>query len=98
LAKYVYGNGDVASGPYIEDGRWVVELQRRFTDAVEFLREKLKEGGRNTGIAEIVAQALREEFKVLVNSEISKVYSGNRVFADFLTDFLKGKPFWLENE
>jgi tRNA nucleotidyltransferase (CCA-adding enzyme) len=98
LAKYAYSNGDVVSGPYIEDGRWVVELRRRFTDAVEFLREKLKEGGRNTGVAEIVAQALREEFKVLVNSGISKVYSGNRDFAEFLTDFLMGKPFWLENE
>jgi tRNA nucleotidyltransferase (CCA-adding enzyme) len=96
LAKYAYGNGDVVSGPYIEDGRWVVELRRRFTDAVEFLREKLKEGGRNTGVAELVSQALREEFSVLVNSEISKVYSGNRDFAEFLTDFLMGKPFWLE--
>jgi hypothetical protein len=75
-----------------------VELHRRFTDAVEFLREKLKEGGRNTGVAEIIAQALREEFKVLVNNGISRVYSGNRDFAEFLTDFLMGKPFWLENE
>jgi len=96
LAKYANGNSDVVSGPYIEDGRWVVELQRRFTDIVEFLKEKLKEGGRNTGVAEIVAQALREKFSVLVNSEISKVYSSNRNFAEFLTDFLKGKPFWLE--
>jgi tRNA nucleotidyltransferase (CCA-adding enzyme) len=96
LAKYVHGNSDVVSGPYIEDGRWVVELQRRFTDAVEFLSEKLKEGGRNTGIAEIVSQALREKFKILVNSEVSEVYVGNRDFAEFLTDFLRGKPFWLE--
>ena len=41
---------------------------------------------------------LREEFKVLVNSEIAKVYSGNRDFAEFLTDFLVGKPFWLVKE
>ena len=60
------------------------------------LREKLREGGRNTGVAEIVAEALREKFSVLVNSEISKVYSSNRDFAEFLTDFLRGKPFWLE--
>jgi tRNA nucleotidyltransferase (CCA-adding enzyme) len=96
LAKYAIGNGDVVSGPYIEDGRWVVELHRRCTDAVEFLREKLREGGRNTGVAEIVAQALRKKFSVLVNSEIFRVYSGNRDFAEFLTDFLRGKPFWLE--
>ena len=96
LAKYAYGNSDVVSGPYIEDGRWVVELQRRFTHIVEFLSEKLTEGGRNIGVAEIVSQALRERFRILVNSEVSEVYVGNREFAEFLTDFLKGKPFWLE--
>jgi tRNA nucleotidyltransferase (CCA-adding enzyme) len=95
LAKYVHNN-NVVSGPYIEDGRWVVELQRRFTDAVEFLREKLKEGGRNVGVAELVSQALKEKFRILVNSEVSEVYMRNRDFAEFLTDFLAGKPFWLE--
>jgi tRNA nucleotidyltransferase (CCA-adding enzyme) len=97
LAKYAIGNSDVVSGPYIEDGRWVVELRRRCTDAVEFLRERLREGGRNTGVAEIVAQALRKKFGVLVNNEIFRVYSSNRDFAEFLTDFLRGTPFWLEN-
>jgi tRNA nucleotidyltransferase (CCA-adding enzyme) len=96
LAKYAHGNNDVVSGPYIEDGRWVVELRRRCTDAVELLREKLKEGGRNIGVAELVSQALKDKFSVLVNAEIDKIYSGNSDFAVFLTDFLKGKPFWLE--
>jgi tRNA nucleotidyltransferase (CCA-adding enzyme) len=95
-AKYAEGKGDVVSGPYIEDGRWVVELQRRCTDAVELFKEKLRGGGRNTGVAELVSQALKREFSVLVNSEVSAVYSGNKEFAEFLTDFLKGKPFWLE--
>jgi tRNA nucleotidyltransferase (CCA-adding enzyme) len=95
LAKYAHNN-NVVSGPYIEDGRWVVELQRKFTDAVELLREKLKEGGRNVGVAELISQALREKFRILVNSEVSEVYIGNRDFAEFLTDFLGGKPFWLE--
>jgi tRNA nucleotidyltransferase (CCA-adding enzyme) len=95
LAKYVH-NGNVVSGPYIDDGRWVVELQRKFTDAVELLREKLKEGGRNMGVAELISQALREKFRILVNSEVSEVYMSNRDFAEFLTDFLGGKPFWLE--
>jgi tRNA nucleotidyltransferase (CCA-adding enzyme) len=95
LAKYVH-NGNVVSGPYIEDGRWIVELQRRFTDAVELLREKLKEGGRNVGVAELISRALGEKFRILVNSEVSEVYIGNRDFAEFLTDFLGGKPFWLE--
>jgi tRNA nucleotidyltransferase (CCA-adding enzyme) len=94
LAKYLH-NGNVVSGPYIEDGRWVVELQRKFTDAVELLREKLKEGGRNIGIAELISQALREKFRILIRNEVSEVYIGDRDFAEFLTDFLGGKPFWL---
>jgi len=95
LAKYAH-DGNVVSGPYIEDGRWVVELQRRFTDAVELLREKLKEGGRNIGVAELISRALREKFRILASNEISEVYIGDRDFAGFLTDFLGGKPFWLE--
>jgi tRNA nucleotidyltransferase (CCA-adding enzyme) len=94
LAKYIHNNS-VVSGPYIEQGRWVVELQRRFTDAVELLREKLKEGGRNIGVAELISQAFKEKFRILVNSKVSEVYEINRDFAEFLTHFLEGKPFWL---
>jgi len=95
LTKYVH-DSSVVSGPYIDDGRWVVELPRKFTDAVELLREKLKEGGRSVGVAELVSQALKKEFRILVNSEVVEVYARNRGFAEFLTDFLAGKPFWLE--
>jgi tRNA nucleotidyltransferase (CCA-adding enzyme) len=95
LSKYA-SNNNVVSGPYIEDGRWVVELKRRYTDAVELLREKLQDGGRSTGVAELMSQAFRENLSVLVNSEVTEVYSGNREFAEFLTGFLLGKPFWLD--
>jgi tRNA nucleotidyltransferase (CCA-adding enzyme) len=94
LSKYA-SNGGVVSGPYVEDGRWVVELQRRFTDVVELLRENLREGGRNIGVAELMAEAFREKLEILVNSEVVEVYRGNREFAEFLTGFLSGKPFWL---
>jgi len=95
LSKYA-SNNSVVSGPYIEDGRWVVELRRRFTDVTELLEEKLQNGGRNTGVAELMAQAFREKLTVLVNGEVAQVYGGNRDFAEFLTRFLSGKPFWLE--
>jgi tRNA nucleotidyltransferase (CCA-adding enzyme) len=95
LSKYAHNDGAV-SGPYIEDSRWVVELRRKVTDAVEVLKEKLKDGGRNVGVAELVSQAFREKLRILVNSEVVEVYRGNGEFAEFLTDFLSGKPFWLE--
>ena len=94
LLKYA-SNACVVSGPYIEFGRWVVELQRKFTDIVKLLNEKVSDGGRNIGVAELVAQAFRENFEILVNSEVVKLYQRDRNFAEFLTGFLSGKPFWL---
>jgi tRNA nucleotidyltransferase (CCA-adding enzyme) len=97
LSKYV-GNGGVVSGPFIEDGRWVVELPRKYTDAVELLQNKLKEGGRDTGVADMVSEAFKDGLNLLVNGEVSEVYSGNKAFAEFLTEFLDDKPFWLKPE
>ncbi len=94
LSKYA-SNSNVVSGPYIEEGRWVVELRRSFTSIVDFLKQKLGDGGRKTGVAELMAQAFREKLEVLVNSEVVEVYRGNREFAEFLTVFLAGRPFWL---
>ena len=96
LSKYAIGNNAVVTGPYIEDGRWFVHLRRQVGDASELLRNTLKKGAKDTGIAELVSQALKVGFKVSTNNEISKIYSNNKAFAKFLTAFLKGKPFWLE--
>jgi len=95
LAKYIHKK-DVISGPYVEDGRWVVELQRKCTDVVELLREKLIEGGRNAGVAEQISQVLRKGFGIFVNNEVVEVYRKNSEFAEFLTNFLSGRPVWLE--
>jgi len=95
LTKYV-NTGSVVSGPYIEDGRWIVELPRKFTDAVELLTTKLREGGRNSGVAELIAEAFREKFSIVVDDEVAEVYASNNGFAKFITEFLSGKPFWLE--
>ena len=95
LSKYVQ-NGCVISGPYIEGGRWMVEVKRKNRDAVELLQEKLKEGGRNTGVAELIAHSLRDSFRVLVNSEVSETYSSNKALRAFITEFLVGKPYWQE--
>ena len=95
LAKYA-GNEQVISGPYIEDGRWIVEVPRKTTDAVALLKEKLADGGKNAGVAELIAKSIRKNHKILVNGEIAELYVENGDFAEFLTDFLSGKPFWLK--
>jgi tRNA nucleotidyltransferase (CCA-adding enzyme) len=83
------------SGPRVEAGRWVVETERRQTDIVKLLAEKLKDGGRLVGVANLVSQAVANTLNILVNEEIIKAYSDNPEFAKVLTEFLKGKPRWL---
>ncbi|MCW4030274.1 MAG: CCA tRNA nucleotidyltransferase [Candidatus Bathyarchaeota archaeon] len=95
LAKYV-SDKSVLAGPYVEEGHWVVELPRKSTNAVALLYERLADGGKNAGVADLVAQAARERLEVLVNGEVLKVYVEHSDFAVFLTEFLSGKPFWLE--
>ena len=95
LSKYA-NNVSVISGPYIDDGRWIVEVPRKTTDAVVLLKEKLADGGKNAGVAELIAKAIRKKLSVLVNDQITTVYRQNDDFAEFLTDFLSRKPFWLK--
>jgi len=95
LRKHLKSSSTV-SGPYIEDGRWIVELRRKYTDIVNLLSEKLRDGGRKAGMAEQISQTIRKGFKIFVSGEIAKVYEENSEFAKFLTDFLSSKPKWLE--
>jgi hypothetical protein len=72
-------------------------LPRKTTDAVVVLKEKLLDGGKNAGVADLVSKIMQKNLKVLVGDEVQAVYEGNNAFAEFLTDFLSGKPFWLKN-
>ncbi|MDH5391250.1 MAG: hypothetical protein OEX10_08885, partial [Candidatus Bathyarchaeota archaeon] len=89
------GATSTISGPRIEDDRWVVETKRRHTDIVNLLDEKLTEGGRRVGVADLISQAVANTLGILVNEEITKLYSSNVEFAKFLTEYLEGKPRWL---
>jgi len=96
LAKYTQSN--VLGGPYVEDGRWIVELPRKYTDAAELLREKLANGGKDAGVAELIAKAVMSDSKILTNADILKVYVEQADFAVALTRFIDGKPFWLKTQ
>jgi len=95
LTKYLSSDRTI-SGPYIEDDRWVVEIRRAYADAVALLEDKLKEGGRKIGVANMISEALANQFEVLVNEEITGLYLSNHEFARFLTEYLHGKPRWLQ--
>jgi len=86
------------SGPRIEDGRWVVETTRKYTDLVELLEGKLKDGGRTAGVAELISKVIARNLRISVNEEILPTYSRNQGFAKFLTGYVKGRPRWLATE
>jgi len=90
------GAESTVSGPRIEQGHWVVDVQRRYTDVVKLLNEKLGNSGANVGLAEFVSKAVADSLEVSVNDEILNLYSFNPEFAKFLTDYLEGKPRWLK--
>ena len=94
LRKHVRADSTV-SGPRVEARRWVVEVKRKYTDVVKLLNEKLGDGGRRDGVAELVSKAVADSMEVLVNGEVLKLYSANPEFAKFLTEYLEGKPRWL---
>jgi tRNA nucleotidyltransferase (CCA-adding enzyme) len=100
LFKYVK-NSRVVAGPYIEEGKWVVEKKKKNTDAVILLREKLVDmGGKTLGVSDLLNRAFSEGFFVCVNDEIIKKCNKKDVKESeeirfFLTNFLSGKPLWL---
>jgi len=96
VTKHVDGKETVC-GPYVEDDRWVVLVRRKSTDVCELFRQKLKDGGRSAGVAQGISRVLKKSFRVLVNEEIAEMYETNVEFAVFLTEFLQGRPRWLES-
>lgn len=90
------GADSTVSGPRIEDGRWIVDVKRQYTDVLELLNKTLSDGGKCAGVAEIVSKAISESVQILVNEEVMDMHSTSAGFAKFLTEYLEGKPRWLK--
>ncbi len=86
------------SGPHVEEGRWIVETKRKYTDITELLAETLKNGGRQAGVANLIARTIVQNFQILTNEEILEPYRVNEEFASFFTKYLVGKPHWLQSQ
>lgn len=96
LAKHLNGSGTLV-GPYVDGGRWMIQIRRKYVDAVALLSESLKNGGKGSGVAEKLSETIRKGFRILTNDEILQVYGEKDKFAEFLTQFIAGKPGWLES-
>jgi tRNA nucleotidyltransferase (CCA-adding enzyme) len=94
LEKHVTADTTVI-GPWIEDTRWVVGTKRRYNDAVTLLREKLKNGGKEAGVANGFIDVIQTSLSLKVNEEIVDFAASNEAFTQVLTDFLSGRPKWL---
>ena len=78
VAKYV--DDEVLAGPYIEDGRYVVELPRTFTRAVDLLRSKAL---LDVALGKHVRRSMEDGWTVSVGAGC-----WDEEFAGFLSGFL----------
>ncbi|MDQ1278924.1 MAG: hypothetical protein QG670_184 [Thermoproteota archaeon] len=94
LAKHT-GAESTVIGPWVEGNRWIVGLKRKYIDAASLLRDRLSNGGKDTGVGKILFEPLKNSLKILVNEEIIPFYSSDLDYALFMSSFIRGKPKWL---
>jgi len=79
LAKYV--SEEVFAGPYVEDGRYVVEIPRTFTRAVDLLRSKAL---FDVALGKHVHRSMKQGWTVKAGAEC-----WDEEFAGFLSGFIE---------
>lgn len=83
------------SGPWVDGDRWAVDQLRENTSAVVLLRSRIRDGGRDAGVASKIAPVLKRRYSVLAERALISLYRKNHDVARFITSFLKGRPAWL---
>ncbi|MEM4390303.1 MAG: CCA tRNA nucleotidyltransferase [Candidatus Diapherotrites archaeon] len=83
----------IISGPRIENGRWVLEVERQEVDFRRFIKKTCALFSLQEKLS------LRLPLKKVVvfsESDLYSVYSKNKGFASFFTSWLKGKETFLQ--
>jgi tRNA nucleotidyltransferase (CCA-adding enzyme) len=91
--KFIEAHRRAVAGPRIENGRWVLETERKYTRADAFMRDYLKK--LRLSEKKPVVSALRKGPVILDEASIMKLYSKNTGFRDFLTGYLRGRETFL---
>jgi tRNA nucleotidyltransferase (CCA-adding enzyme) len=81
-------------GPYIEDDRWVVEVERRFKTAKEKILDSLSKPVdilKAKGIPSYIAEALAKGFEVIDGLEIEKLLRERRDVGIFFYNYFNRK-------
>lgn len=82
--KYLENKG--LSGVYIENGRYVVDILRKHTDAADLIQHEI----HTCRLGKHVGESIRSDFMVLRDGELLAI--GNSVFREFLTGFFHQNP------
>jgi len=84
----------IISGPRIENARWIVEVERNYSDIKILLKDLLKKMKKQE--REGIRKGISKKCTILNEKEIVELYSKNKEFQQFLTAYLKGKEIFLD--
>ncbi len=86
--KFLAHHKKPLSGPRIENGRWVLEIERKNSSAKKFLEDTLKRLKKTEKPA--IKKALKKA-KILSEKETFSKYKKEPEFREFFSNYLKGK-------
>ena len=92
--KFLEAHKKKISGPRIEEGRWVVEIERKHNRATDYLQEFLKKLKKSEKAG--LRKGLNKKAKVLSNKEVLEKYKKNKKFQKWFSTYLKGKEEFEE--
>ena len=85
LSRFLAAHPLTMSGPYIEGGRAVVELPRRYTSARDLLASEVN----NLSLGKHLTEAVRRGHNIYVGRELAGIKDGD--FRAFMTRYLKAE-------
>ncbi len=90
---FLQAHKKIIAGPRIEHGRWIIEEQRKYPQIEQFLHLFLKKEKRVE--KKILRKAINKECRILEEKNLIELFKQNKLFAEFLTTYLKGEEEFL---
>lgn len=88
-------SSNTISGPWIDNGRWVVQKRRMCVSAKAMLKSGLRSGGEDVGAAALLAKSFRRHLRILENEQIRLLVASNAELAKAMRTYLSGRPPWF---
>jgi len=90
---FLLAHKKLIAGPRIEEGRWVIELPRKYTRIGKFLQDFLKKEKHRE--KEGLRKAINKGSAILQEKNLVEAFKRSKEFAEFLTGYLKGEEEFL---